>query len=51
MTDREKVKRMREALEVLAIAEAGAYPRAYQEQVQQLARDVLAAIADTSPQD
>ena len=54
MTDREKVKILSFALETLAGASMGEptlHARAYEEQVQQIARQALVETSDVSPQD
>lgn len=53
MTDAEKVKIMKFALETLAIADMGdaVWAYNYEEQVKQLARAALADTSDVLPQD
>jgi hypothetical protein len=54
MTDRERIRVLRDALHTLSIAEMGEptlYAKVYEEQVREMARTALVDAADTTPQD
>lgn len=54
MTDREKIKVLSDALELLAgssMGEPSLWAKEYESQVKQMAREALLQISDTTPQD